>query len=65
MEVSDSEAERRRERELRDQLVSVLSDRELWARLSEGALDHASAFTWEATAAGTLLALAEEARRRR
>lgn len=53
------------ERELREQLVSVLSDRALRERLSQGALDHASAFTWEATAAGTLNALAEEARRRR
>ena len=55
----------RDERELREQLVSVLSDRALRERLSQGALDHASAFTWEATAAGTLNALAEEARRRR
>ena len=53
------------ERELREQLVSVLSDGALRERLSQGALDHASAFTWEATAAGTLNALAEEARRRR
>lgn len=55
----------RDEREMRDQLVSVLSDRDLLDRLSQGALDHASAFTWEATATGTLTALAQEARRRR
>ena len=55
----------RDEREMRDQLVSVLSDRDVLDRLSQGALDHASAFTWEATAAGTLTALAQEARRRR
>lgn len=55
----------RDEREMRDQLVSVLSDPDVLDRLSQGALDHASAFTWEATAAGTLTALAQEARRRR
>ncbi len=32
----------------------------LWTTLSEGALDHASRFTWDATALGVLTALAEE-----
>ena len=53
------------ERTLRDHLVTVLSDVEVRERLSAGALAHARAFTWEATAAGTLSALAQEARRRR
>ena len=53
------------ERELRDQLASVLTDRERRERLSAGALEHASTFTWAATAAGTLDALAHEARRAR
>ena len=53
------------DRALRDHLVTVLSDTEARDRLSAGALAHAQAFTWEATAAGTLTALAQEARRRR
>ena len=53
------------DRALRDHLVTVLSDDEVRERLSAGALAHAQAFTWEATAAGTLTALAQEARRRR
>ncbi|HUF32488.1 MAG TPA: glycosyltransferase family 4 protein [Acidimicrobiales bacterium] len=53
----------------RDGLVSgldrVLSDDTLRARLSEGARAHAAPLTWEATALGTLQALADEANRRR
>lgn len=50
---------------LADRLVAALSDPELRARLSAGALAHAQTFTWEATAAGTLAVLAEDAHRRR
>lgn len=46
-------------------LRAVLTDPELRTRLSEGALKHAAAFTWQATAAGTLEVLVDEARRRR
>lgn len=53
------------DRELRDQLVAVLGDTDLRRRLSDGALAHAREFTWAATAAGTLAALAQEARRAR
>ncbi len=53
------------DRELRDQLVAVLGDTDLRRRLSDGALAHAREFTWAATAAGTLEALAQEARRAR
>jgi len=53
------------QRELRDHLVDVLGDAALRARLSQGALAHAREFTWAATAAGTLEALAQEARRAR
>ncbi len=53
------------DRELREQLVAVLGDTDLRRRLSDGALAHAREFTWAATAAGTLSALAQEARRRR
>ncbi|MCB1004807.1 MAG: glycosyltransferase family 4 protein, partial [Acidimicrobiales bacterium] len=53
------------ERELAEQLAAVLGDPGLRDRLSAGALEHAQQFTWEATAAGTLAALAQEARRRR
>ena len=53
------------DRELREQLVAVLGDTDLRRRLSDGALAHAREFTWAATAAGTLAALAQEARRAR
>jgi glycosyltransferase involved in cell wall biosynthesis len=46
-------------------LDAVLSDPELRARLSAGALEHASRYTWEATARGTLEVLAQAAIRRR
>ena len=42
---------------------SILGDDALRARMSEAALEHASRFTWEATARGALEALATEARR--
>lgn len=44
---------------------SVLADQGLRDRLSAGATNQAARFTWEATAAATLGALADEARRRR
>jgi glycosyltransferase involved in cell wall biosynthesis len=47
--------------ELRDALDRVLSDAVLRERLSAGALDHATQFTWAATARGTLEVLAAEA----
>lgn len=53
------------ERELVARLDDVLRDDALRARLTEGALEHASRFTWEATALGTFRALAEEAARLR
>jgi glycosyltransferase involved in cell wall biosynthesis len=46
-------------------LDRVLADAGLRARLSAGALDHAAAFTWGATACGTLSVLAAETIRRR
>lgn len=46
-------------------LDRVISDDALRARLGAGALTHAAALTWGATAAGTLQVLADEARRRR
>jgi glycosyltransferase involved in cell wall biosynthesis len=45
-------------------LDEVLSDDVLRKQLAEGAISHASAFTWDATAFGTFAALAAEARRR-
>ena len=48
-----------------DALDRVLRDPELRARLSAGALEHASRFTWVATARGTLEVLAADAVRRR
>ena len=45
-------------------LDRFLSKPALRAHLSAGALEHAAQFTWEATARGTFLALAAEARRR-
>jgi glycosyltransferase involved in cell wall biosynthesis len=44
---------------------AVLSDRDRLARLSRGALDHATNFTWEATALATYRELADNAARRR
>jgi glycosyltransferase involved in cell wall biosynthesis len=46
-------------------LDRVLSDASLRTRLSAGALEHAAAFTWGATACGTLEVLAAETIRRR
>ena len=46
-------------------LEQVLTDEELRTRLSAGAIERAAACTWEATAVGTLEALASDARRRR
>jgi glycosyltransferase involved in cell wall biosynthesis len=49
----------------RDEMVSaldrVLGDTELREQLSRGAVEHAAAFTWEATALGTFEVLAAEA----
>ena len=42
----------------------VVADPDLRARLHAGALAHAAAFTWEATAAATLTVLADDALRR-
>jgi glycosyltransferase involved in cell wall biosynthesis len=47
------------------ELGRVLGDASLRATLTAGALEHAAAFTWDATALGTFRALAFEARRRR
>jgi glycosyltransferase involved in cell wall biosynthesis len=44
-----------------DALAAVLDDPALRARLGAGALERASSFTWDATAAGTLAALVDEA----
>jgi glycosyltransferase involved in cell wall biosynthesis len=52
-------------RELVEHLDAVLADDALRERLSKGAIAHAGRFTWEATAKGTLTALADDARRRR
>ena len=46
-------------------LARVLSQPELRRRLAEGALERTSTLTWEATAAGTLAVLAQEALRKR
>jgi glycosyltransferase involved in cell wall biosynthesis len=46
-------------------LDRVLRDAELRERLSRGAIEHASRFTWAATARGTLEVLAADAVRRR
>ena len=51
--------------ELAPALVRVLRDAGLRATLAEGALAHASALTWHATALGTMRALADDAHRRR
>jgi glycosyltransferase involved in cell wall biosynthesis len=47
-----------------DALERVLTDRPLRERLSEGAIARAADCTWDATALGTLEALAADARRR-
>jgi len=49
------------DRDITPALDRVLSDATLRARLAKGARAHAARFTWEATAAGTLQALADEA----
>jgi glycosyltransferase involved in cell wall biosynthesis len=46
-------------------LARVLSEPDLRRRLAEGALERTSTLTWEATAAGTLAVLAQEALRKR
>ncbi|MGH2685281.1 MAG: glycosyltransferase family 4 protein [Actinomycetota bacterium] len=53
------------ERDLATQLDRVLRDDELRESLAAGAVAHAARFTWEATARGTLEALAAEAKRGR
>lgn len=52
-------------REFAETIAAVLSDAELRARLSQGALDHAATLTWTATALGTFRPLANDATRRR
>jgi glycosyltransferase involved in cell wall biosynthesis len=54
----------RDERDLADKLTAVVTDPELRARLERGALGRAAELTWDATAIGTLTALADDARRR-
>jgi glycosyltransferase involved in cell wall biosynthesis len=54
----------RDERAFSEQLTAILTDDALRARLSRGALDRAAELTWDATAIGTLAALADDARRR-
>jgi glycosyltransferase involved in cell wall biosynthesis len=53
------------DRALVGDLVAVLTDAELRAKLSEGALRHAATLTWSATATGAFLPLALDAIRRR
>ena len=53
------------ERDLVAQIGRVVGDADLRTSLSQGALEHAGRFTWEATARGTLQALADEAHRAR
>jgi glycosyltransferase involved in cell wall biosynthesis len=53
------------EADLSRQLARIASDRNLRQRLHEGALDHASQFTWENTATRILETLADEAQRHR
>lgn len=54
----------RSSREFTESIVAVLTDESLRNRLSSGALQHAAALTWTATALGTFTALAEDALRR-
>ena len=51
--------------ELGGAIARVVEDVALRRELAEGALAHARGLTWEATARGTLQALADDARRRR
>jgi glycosyltransferase involved in cell wall biosynthesis len=51
-------------RGLASSIAAVLSDPALRQRLSVGALEHAATFSWAATALGTFVPLAEDARRR-
>ncbi|MCD9623003.1 glycosyltransferase family 4 protein [Rhabdothermincola salaria] len=51
-------------RRLVEDLIAVLTDAELRQRLSQGALEHAATFTWEATALGAFTPLALDAMRR-
>ena len=51
-------------RQLAEQLTAVLTDTDLRAALSQGALDHAATLTWEATALGAFTPLALDAIRR-
>jgi len=53
------------ERALARDLTAVLTDAELRAKLSEGALQHAATLTWPATAMGAFAPLALDAIRRR
>jgi glycosyltransferase involved in cell wall biosynthesis len=46
-------------------IARVLTDADLRGRLGAGAVEHASQFTWEATAFGMMQALAREAERAR
>ncbi len=52
-------------RGLAEAITNVVADDGLRARLSAGALEHAAAYTWGATACGTLSTLAAETIRRR
>ncbi len=47
-----------------DHLSAILSDSNLRSRLSDGARQHASQFTWAATARGALQCLVDDARRK-
>ncbi|MGE0877537.1 MAG: glycosyltransferase family 4 protein [Acidimicrobiia bacterium] len=49
--------------ELANALVRVLTDERFRRRLAAGALDHATRYSWEATAMATMRILAEEAHR--
>jgi glycosyltransferase involved in cell wall biosynthesis len=51
--------------EFTEQLVALLTDRQLRERLGEGARKHAATFTWDATAVGVFSALARDAIRRK
>lgn len=52
-------------REMASHLVTVLTDDDLRATLQQGALEHATKFTWVNSAAGLLNSLCDEADRRR
>jgi glycosyltransferase involved in cell wall biosynthesis len=53
-----------RDEDLADALTAVLTDEQLRAKLTAGALQRASELTWEATALGTFTVLAADAARR-